>query len=571
MDWHHDLTSWPVVDVLDFFYSCGCSILTWFLQQREILEVLDQSQDVRDPSVTTSGHRKQRSRYRIPAIPIWFGVISGAFLLTAWFAFMIGFLCPLPVLPQLRSLVNWQCQRLFRKAPPWVAWYTVSSGLESFEWLSTTFPETWGHLDSALEFLLWIVCALNDLYCIHIKNVYPLPPFNEIYTENNTIENSSLREICQAPRSIDFMSCQSVGSFPLVSRTLLISEHKKQAQRRIAAGNVLSATGIGETICTLTYDSGASKTCVGVESDFTTLTMNTEGGEVVKGIASGLEVMGEGTVTYIVDCDDGTEVTLTMKAMFVPEIGNRRLISPQGIRTASGNPCVFIVPTHDDIDPHSQPELHIKPKVDNWMRAPPDHVVPLNFNALVNLPELTACIPATSNHQRKVLTAAIDVTAQANANLSDAQKTLLMLHGRLGHVGFRKLQWMVQTGKIKVKNSKNVSTCDPPKCASCLFGKMTKRPTKATHSPKPKEDREMALKSNDLLPGQRVSVEHYVSSHKGRQYVNRGSHTSDFMAAHYLLIMLLAGFLFISRSHLVRLIQSNPSFTLKEMLLRMVL
>jgi acetylornithine deacetylase/succinyl-diaminopimelate desuccinylase-like protein len=45
-------------------------------------------------------------------------------------------------------------------------------------------------------------------------------------------------------------------------------------------------------------------------------------------------------------------------------------------------------------------------------------------------------------------------TAQANVNLSDAQKTLLMLHGRLGHVGFRKLQWMELTGRIKVRNSK---------------------------------------------------------------------------------------------------------------------
>jgi hypothetical protein len=172
--------------------------------------VLDQSQDVRDSSVTTSGHRKQRSRYLIPAIPIWFGVISGAFLLTALFALMIGFLCPLPVLPQLRSLVNRQCQRLFRNAPPWVAWYILPTGLESFEWLSTTFLEKWDHLDSALEFILWIVCALNDLNCIHIKHIYPRPPFNEIYSENYTIETSSLREICQAPRSIDFMSCQSV-------------------------------------------------------------------------------------------------------------------------------------------------------------------------------------------------------------------------------------------------------------------------------------------------------------------------------------------------------------------------
>jgi transposase InsO family protein len=299
----------------------------------------------------------------------------------------------------------------------------------------------------------------------------------------------------------------------------------------MAAGKVLTATGIGETTCSLTYVSGASQTCIGVESDFTTLTVNSEAGEageVVKGIASGLEIKGEGTVTYVVDCDDGTYATLTMKALFVPQIGNRRLISPQGIRTASGNPCVFLVPTHDDIDPHSQPELHIKPNVDNWIRASPDHVVPLHFNPLINLPQLTACIPATFHHQHEILAAAIDVTAKANTNLSDAQKTLLMLHGRLGHVGFRKIQWMVRSGKVKVRNPKNVSSCDPPKCASCLFGKMTKRPTQATHSPQPKEDREMALRSNDLLPGQRVSVDHYVSTHKGRQYVNRGSHPSDF-------------------------------------------
>jgi hypothetical protein len=33
---------------------------------------------------------------------------------------------------------------------------------------------------------------------------------------------------------------------------------------------------------------------------------------------------------------------------------------------------------------HFQPELHIKPKVDNWMRAPPDHVVPLHFTQPLN-------------------------------------------------------------------------------------------------------------------------------------------------------------------------------------------
>ena len=205
--------------------------------------MLVQSQDDIDPYVTTQGHRKQRSRYRLPVIPIWFGIISGALLLTAWFAVMIGVLRIVPDLPHLCSCVTRPCQRLFRKAPPWVSWVIISHGIAYLEWLSDSFPATWDQSISALEGIfwivcevqesrLWIVCALHDFFRIHVQRTYPLPWYIDI-------SPSPQQEIFQIPHSIDFMSCRSVGSFPVCSRSLLVSEHKKQSKRHAAAGKAL--------------------------------------------------------------------------------------------------------------------------------------------------------------------------------------------------------------------------------------------------------------------------------------------------------------------------------------------
>jgi hypothetical protein len=137
------------------------------------------------------------------------------------------------------------------------------------------------------------------------------------------------------------------------------------------------------------------------------------------------------------------------------------------------------VTTHDDIDSYSQPELHIKPKVDNWMRAPPDYRCPCT--------SATQSICSRSSARDYCCCHRCYSTTQCQPG--DVQKSLLMLHGRLtrriSHDSMDGANWQIQ--------SQDVSTCDPPKCASCLLGKMTKRPTKTSNSPLPKKDREMAL------------------------------------------------------------------------------
>jgi hypothetical protein len=110
----------------------------------------------------------------------------------------------------------------------------------------------------------------------------------------------------------------------------------------------------------------------------------------------------------------------------------------------------------------------------------------------------------------------------ANANLSNAQKELLRWHFRLGHVGFYHIQWMIRVGRLKVANPKAVASCAIPKCASCEFGKATKRPTKTnTNVTKKEKEKEMELKKDDLVPGQRVSVDYYQTAQPGRLFVQR--------------------------------------------------
>jgi hypothetical protein len=70
-------------------------------------------------------------------------------------------------------------------------------------------------------------------------------------------------------------------------------------------------------------------------------------------------------------------------------------------------------------------------------------------------------------------------------------------------------------------NKRAISNCDLPKCAACEFGKATKRPSKVDVT-RAILDKEMKLKKEDLLPGQRVSVDHYQSAVPGRLYSSRG-------------------------------------------------
>ena len=67
-----------------------------------------------------------------------------------------------------------------------------------------------------------------------------------------------------------------------------------------------------------------------------------------------------------------------------------------------------------------------------------------------------------------------------------AQKELLKLHFRLGHISFAHLQWMVRHKRVLIHHSNAVAKCDIRnlKCASCELGKQCVDPLKPTKNRK---------------------------------------------------------------------------------------
>ena len=116
------------------------------------------------------------------------------------------------------------------------------------------------------------------------------------------------------------------------------------------------------------------------------------------------------------------------------------------------------------------------------------------------------------------------VTDQNNQNLSGPQKELLLWHWQLGHAGF---EWVQRLGaaimgvpapaRLDVKH-KTVPTLrreDHPLCAACKLSK-AKRVTPKTESSSRRHPQEMKIRSQDLQPGDYVSVDQYISAVPGR-------------------------------------------------------
>ena len=76
----------------------------------------------------------------------------------------------------------------------------------------------------------------------------------------------------------------------------------------------------------------------------------------------------------------------------------------------------------------------------------------------------------------------VSTTAATNTNLGPADKELLRWHNRFGHIGMRKVQFLMQTGVLatsKATQRLHAAACkltNLPLCSACQFGKQCRRP-----------------------------------------------------------------------------------------------
>ena len=127
----------------------------------------------------------------------------------------------------------------------------------------------------------------------------------------------------------------------------------------------------------------------------------------------------------------------------------------------------------------------------------------------------------------EALSAMISTVDESNLNLNEHEKELLRWHQRLGHLGFRKIQLLMRSGVLahSEKTRRLHTRCckieTPPKCGACLYGKQTRKPSPGKTS-SVVQDNVGNVKKDHLLAGQRVSVDHFVCSTKGRLFGSHG-------------------------------------------------
>jgi hypothetical protein len=116
-------------------------------------------------------------------------------------------------------------------------------------------------------------------------------------------------------------------------------------------------------------------------------------------------------------------------------------------------------------------------------------------------------IPLTA----EALNATISTVDKVNRNLNEHEKELLCWHLRLRHLGFRKIQSLMQSGVLahSEKTRRLHARCykleSPPKCGGCLYGKQTCKPSPGNTSSVVR-DTVGNIKKDQLIVGQRVSV-----------------------------------------------------------------
>lgn len=151
--------------------------------------------------------------------------------------------------------------------------------------------------------------------------------------------------------------------------------------------------------------------------------------------------------------------------------------------------------------------------------------------------DVASNIPCSSCNRHKENIVGLSVLKETNQNITAAQKDLLLRHFRLGHLGFAHLQHLMRPRTVEdlrsasksekptiidpciVPKNPSTRTCKPPLCASCQIARAKRRPTDVATTT---VHQEALLKVSDLQLGDRVSVDQYESSVRGRLATTRG-------------------------------------------------
>ena len=254
------------------------------------------------------------------------------------------------------------------------------------------------------------------------------------------------------------------------------------------------------------FDSGASKAISGFKEDFVKGIKGAPAGMTLGGMADGMAIAGEGLVQWTF-FDGKHNLTLMIRCFYVPK-AKVRILSPQCLfdkRNGNGGTYVIGEPGIDD-------------SVLKFDSAPP---LCITYDEATNLPVGIAKNQDTLSPQCNM-----SIMSEENQNLTPSQRLLLHWHYRFGHRGFQLCQFILSLPPFGSERFKGTRSCIAPKCEICQKAHGHRSPTKGSVQ-KINDSTAGALKDGNLNAGDRVSVDHFECSLKGRTYTSFGKTTSE--------------------------------------------
>ena len=262
------------------------------------------------------------------------------------------------------------------------------------------------------------------------------------------------------------------------------------------------------------WDSGASVCVTPHQGDFTTYDKNVDI-QSVKGVnGTKSQIHGQGEISWSIIDVHGSLRTFKLKAYHIPS-SKARLISTSYLMSKFRDESISI----------DNSGLKLSGSKFDKNCTP---IIAYN-NPVTHLPTSTAYKTEATDGPSELLCQTVTTVSSGNKNLNESQKELIRWHQRLGHLEFKKIQHLMRTGVLShTEGTRHLHTSasklkEIPKCAACLFGKQTVKSSPGTVT-RIVKDRAGILRSGNLLPGQEVSVDHFISSVRGRHFkgYNRG-------------------------------------------------
>ncbi len=366
-------------------------------------------------------------------------------------------------------------------------------------------------LNHGRSFLQWCVRTLSFFAWSWPPTPAPDPPDRHLCRTRRRRLQRAVALIMALPGIHARRSC-SAGRHPLAFVAQKVScGHWSPSERSTLRDLLQASAGLSDSLLSGdgfrgVIDTGCSKIATFDRADFVDGSFVASSGTSMGGIASGLAILGEGTVRY--ECLDnlGRIRVFQGDAVLVDKLPVR-LFPPQRLMPSSASGSYRI---------NGEDGGHFHFSSDGGIVSTP-------LDPSTGLPFLTVFRNVDQAATAFELGLYSCVTQETNQNLSPSQKAALRWHFRLGHAAMPVVTWLARRNLLGPLSSRIATLGDTncPSCASCTYAKQVRRSTGSTHTTA-RPEAVGGIQHGKLLPGAEIAVDQFEVTKCGRLFSSGG-------------------------------------------------